>query len=129
MIKWLVRWLGGELRPVPFASDEQTLEGIIAGRPDGGDVVILKVSPICPVSSSIERKFDRWYTALPEDNDLTAVKVDVVAARDLSQRLAERYGIRHESPQAIWLDGDLNVKWHGSHFEISAAQLNACFDS
>jgi bacillithiol system protein YtxJ len=43
----------------------------------------------------------------------------VQSARELSRRVAEQTGIRHESPQAIILRNGQAV-WSASHFDITA---------
>jgi len=50
--------------------------------------------------------------------------VDVLDQRPLSQALAARLGIRHESPQAIVLQSGTPV-WHDSHFAVTADALAA----
>jgi bacillithiol system protein YtxJ len=45
--------------------------------------------------------------------------VVVQSARELSRRVAEQTGVRHESPQAIILRNGQAV-WTASHFDITA---------
>ncbi|HET8864905.1 MAG TPA: bacillithiol system redox-active protein YtxJ [Gracilimonas sp.] len=48
--------------------------------------------------------------------------VDVIKQRELSYFIAERFGIKHESPQVFILrNGD--VLWNGSHHEVNAESL------
>ncbi len=49
--------------------------------------------------------------------------VDVLAQRPLSQAIAARLGIRHESPQAIVLRQGKAV-WDASHFAITAKEVS-----
>lgn len=88
-------------------------------------IIIFKFSPICPISRRIEREFDAWYEQLPADTVPLCIKVDVIAARPLSQHLARIFEIRHESPQAIWLNPNLNVFWSASHHAIRPVDLTA----
>lgn len=87
-------------------------------------VLVFKFSPRCPISRRVERAFDAWYAQLPEETDLLCVKVDVVNAKPLSQHLAQALNIRHESPQAIWLNHDQRVVWHDSHNAITSDALD-----
>lgn len=48
--------------------------------------------------------------------------VDVVGARDVSQAAAQRWNVRHESPQVLILQDD-RVVWHGSHREVEAEAI------
>jgi bacillithiol system protein YtxJ len=45
--------------------------------------------------------------------------VPVQNARDVSNAIAERFGLRHESPQLILVE-DGAVRWQTSHFGITA---------
>ncbi len=86
-------------------------------------IVILKFSPRCPISRSVEREFDAWSRDLADDAGVVCVKVDVVNARPLSQHLAQELNVRHESPQAIWLTPEQNVQWHASHYSVTQQAL------
>ncbi|SMO53679.1 bacillithiol system redox-active protein YtxJ [Gracilimonas mengyeensis] len=45
--------------------------------------------------------------------------VDVIAERSISNLVAEKLGIRHESPQLFIIkNGD--VQWHGSHHQVNS---------
>jgi bacillithiol system protein YtxJ len=48
--------------------------------------------------------------------------VDVKGQRPLSQEIAARLGITHESPQAILLRAGAPV-WHDSHFGVTAEAI------
>lgn len=87
-------------------------------------VIIFKFSPRCPISRSAERTFDAWYADLPEDNNMSCVKVDVVNSRPLSQHLAQEFQISHESPQLLWISSDCRVRWHASHYSITSDALD-----
>lgn len=87
------------------------------------EIIIFKFSPTCPVSYSVEREFDQWLEK-QTDAGFRCVKVDVIRARPLSQHLAQEFGIRHESPQVLWLDAQGNLKWSGSHHQITAQALD-----
>jgi len=78
-------------------------------------LLLFKHSPRCGVS--------RW--ALEEVEQLECAGgvapiaiVDVVADRTLAQALAERTGVRHQSPQLLYLERGV-VRWHLSHGEIT----------
>lgn len=45
--------------------------------------------------------------------------VDVIAQRELSRYIADKFGIRHESPQLfVFKNGE--IVWHGSHNQIQS---------
>ncbi len=89
------------------------------------ELLIFKFSPACPISSRVEIGLDTWLSGLPEDYNLKCVKVDVIEAKEVSLKIAADLNIKHESPQAIWLTGDLKVKWFGSHYDINKHTLKA----
>lgn len=53
---------------------------------------------------------------------VTYAMVTVQTHRQLSNAIAERLGLRHETPQAI-LVRDGRVVWSASHFRVNAAEL------
>lgn len=84
-----------------------------------GSGVIFKHSSRCPVSSDAYDEVAAFGLAHP---DVTVCLLDVIASRPLSQYLAGATGIVHQSPQAIVVE-DGTVRWHGSHYAISALAL------
>jgi bacillithiol system protein YtxJ len=50
--------------------------------------------------------------------------VTVQTHRSVSDAIAQRLGIRHETPQAILLR-DGKAVWNASHFRITSSQLNS----
>jgi len=50
----------------------------------------------------------------------------VVADRPVARGIAERCGVRHESPQAILFEAGRPV-WHASHDAITLGALHAAF--
>ena len=87
-------------------------------------LVVLKFSPRCPLSRSVEHHFDNWYQDLDEEIPLRCAKVNVVSARELSHHIAHDVNIAHESPQAIWLTSDQEIQWYASHYSVSTTELD-----
>jgi bacillithiol system protein YtxJ len=77
-------------------------------------VVLLKHSATCSISTDV-------YQAVAAFAGDIAVVV-VQTARPLSNEIAARTGVRHESPQAIVLRRGRAV-WHKSHYDITADGL------
>jgi bacillithiol system protein YtxJ len=48
----------------------------------------------------------------------------VIEDREISDNVEERFGIRHESPQAILIDNEKAV-WHASHWKVTESTLGA----
>ena len=56
-------------------------------------------------------------------HDVHYAMVTVQRHRDVSQEVARRLGIRHETPQAL-LVRDGRVVWNASHFRLTAASVD-----
>ena len=81
--------------------------------------VLYKYSPICSVSTWIGREVDRFATDHP---DTPVYAIDVIGQRELSNWIAEKFGVRHESPQAFVVR-DGQAIWNASHSGITADAL------
>jgi bacillithiol system protein YtxJ len=91
---------------------------------DSGErpVLFFKHSLTCPISGAAFREYERFLEEQPEGGDTVFTLVEVQNAREVSNAIAERTGVRHESPQALLLrDGE--VTWHASHWSIKANEL------
>lgn len=86
-----------------------------------GPVVIFKHSPTCGTSA---QAYDELSDYLEGDDALDIHLVDVLRSRSLSQALATRAQVRHESPQLLVLQGGA-VRWHGLHWRVTADAVRA----
>jgi len=75
--------------------------------------LIFKHSTRCSISSVIKSRLNKG--SLPEHIDF--YYLDLIAYRDLSNAIAERYGIRHESPQVLLIKNGKCV-YHESHSAV-----------
>ena len=82
---------------------------------NGNEVLIFKFSPICGISSSVERELDKFLSKNPS---IPILKIDVIFKRDISNKIADLFSIRHESPQLIELNKKHEVEKYASHYEI-----------
>lgn len=109
---------GPLLRPLESVEDVESVLGA------GTTTVIFKHSPLCGTSSRALRQV----TAFAGDNrDIPVHLVDVVNDRPISRYIAERLGIRHQSPQVIVIR-DGRPAWNGSHFRVSVRALQREID-
>lgn len=83
--------------------------------------LLFKHSTRCPVSAAAHREVAEFRRRHPS---AAVYVVHVVEQRDLSKAVAERTGVRHESPQAIVLE-DGSVTWSDSHEGVTADALEA----
>jgi bacillithiol system protein YtxJ len=90
----------------------------IAAR--GGRTVIYKHSPTCSLCGWSNYKLGQ----LAEQDGLELLLVDVWTQRELSQDIAEHFGVRHESPQILIID-DGEVTWHASHRGVAPERVRA----
>ncbi|TDM03667.1 bacillithiol system redox-active protein YtxJ [Macrococcus carouselicus] len=83
-------------------------------------VFIMKHSLTCPISLNA---YDQYNNFLYE-RDMDGYYLTVQESRELSNYIAEKTGIRHESPQVFYFV-DQKVAWHGSHSQITVSSLSA----
>lgn len=84
-------------------------------------VLLFKHSLICPISTAAWLRFENYARLHP--SDARYLLVEIQNARPLSNEIAARTGVRHESPQALLLRGG-TVVWHASHGGITEAALD-----
>ncbi|MFV8224598.1 bacillithiol system redox-active protein YtxJ [Christiangramia aquimixticola] len=84
-------------------------------------VAILKHSTRCGISRMVLRTFESEYD-LDENEPVALFFLDLISYRDISNEIAQRYKVRHESPQLIVLK-NREVVHHSSHQGISAEKL------
>jgi len=95
-------------------TDAGALDELVA-RSHDAPVVLFKHSTTCPISARAHGQMSKLAADMPDQISLVVVQ----SARELSRRVAEQTGVRHESPQAIILRNGQAV-WTASHFDITA---------
>ena len=88
-------------------------------------ILIFKHSTRCAVSDAA---LDEFHTFLKDSDQIDCGLVLVIENRDVSNAIAETLRIRHESPQAIVVDGGQPV-WKASHWSITADALRGALKS
>lgn len=83
--------------------------------------LVFKHSTRCPVSTAARREVAELRRRHP---DAPVYVVHVVEQRPISNALAARTGIRHESPQAILLVHG-RASWSGSHEQVTVEALES----
>ena len=83
-------------------------------------VLLFKHSIRCSISAMSLARFERSYE---EEASFKPYFLDLSSHRDVSNAIAERYGVRHESPQAIPIK-DGKAVFNSSHMGISYSELN-----
>ncbi|KZZ85699.1 MULTISPECIES: bacillithiol system redox-active protein YtxJ [Bacillaceae] len=87
--------------------------------------LFVKHSLTCPISKEAFRQFSQFDSS---QNDLKSFYLHVQESRELSAYIAEKLGIKHESPQAILIDHGSAV-WNASHWNITADSLKKAASS
>lgn len=91
-------------------NDAQTLDQLLA-RSHEAPVILFKHSSTCPISSAAYKQMSQV------EADVSIVVVQ--RARDVSNEIEARTGVRHESPQTMILRNG-QVVWSASHFNITS---------
>ncbi|CAG9622118.1 bacillithiol system redox-active protein YtxJ [Sutcliffiella rhizosphaerae] len=81
--------------------------------------LIFKNSTTCPISLAAFEEYEKFV----EDQDtVPCYYLNVQDARPLSNHIAEKYEIKHESPQALLFKNG-EVVWNASHWKITYSSL------
>jgi len=82
-------------------------------------VVIFKHSTRCSVSRMALKQFENEFDL---STKVTPYFLDLLEHRDISNEIATRFGVTHQSPQIILIK-DGKAIYHTSHSDIAAADL------
>ncbi|MFC4321111.1 bacillithiol system redox-active protein YtxJ [Litchfieldia salsa] len=82
-------------------------------------VLLIKHSLTCPVSLAA---FDEYEAFMKENPEVKSYYLYVQEARPLSNYIADEYGVKHESPQALVFENN-SVSWNASHWKITKTSL------
>ena len=81
-------------------------------------VIIFKHSTRCPVSRMALKSFENEYSI--EEGSAKPYFLDLIAHRDVSNEIASRFNVTHQSPQVIVIKEGQDV-YNTSHDDINAA--------
>lgn len=97
------------------------LEELLAGSAER-PLWLFKHSLTCGISAAAWQEFRAWAEARPAGGATYAV-VEIQRARPVSAAVAERTGVRHESPQVLRIEGG-EATWSASHWAITRRALD-----
>ncbi|PYZ99113.1 bacillithiol system redox-active protein YtxJ [Alteribacter lacisalsi] len=86
--------------------------------------LFLKNSTTCPIST---QAFNDTEAFAGENTDVPVYYLNVQESRSLSSEVAERFNIKHESPQVLLVE-EGKVKWHNSHWNVTKDNLSAAWE-
>lgn len=93
-----------------------------ASRQNEKGVIIFKHSTRCAISTMAWSRLQRnWKLA---QNELPVYLLDLIQHRDVSNAVAERFNVAHESPQLLLIKNG-EVVYHASHYSINTAEVEA----
>lgn len=110
-----------EIKKVPWTqlTDEETLD-TIAEESHEVTVAILKHSTSCGISRMVLRQFEQEYNI--EEGRIKLYFLDLLNYRSVSNKIASKFNVPHESPQLIIIKNG-KVVYDASHSEVSATSL------
>ncbi|WP_317898857.1 bacillithiol system redox-active protein YtxJ [Aurantibacillus circumpalustris] len=84
-------------------------------------VLILKHSTTCSISRASLGRIERTWS---DENTMaiTPYYLDLLAYRNISNKIAQRYGVTHESPQILLIKNGKSV-YSESHMAINVAEI------
>jgi bacillithiol system protein YtxJ len=94
---------------------------VIAAESAHTPVLIYKHSTRCNISRAALDRLERNYKA-EEAKGLKAYFLDLIAHRDVSQAVAQKFNVYHESPQVLLIKNG-RATYTASHFEIDYRTL------
>ena len=111
-------------RPQPLSTADELDSALDASKQR--PVFVFKHSLICPVSTRADMEFGEFVRGRT-DGAAEFHRIEIQNARPVSDEVATRTGVRHESPQVLlFVDGE--VVWHASHGGITTATLGVALD-
>lgn len=93
---------------------------VIVAKSKENPCVIYKHSTTCPVNHAAKSRLESGWDIIPPQVEL--YYLDLLTYRDVSNAVAEKFGIKHQSPQVLLIiDGQ--CVYDESHFEITPQLL------
>ena len=104
---------------IPLTSTGQLDEIVILSNEK--NVVIFKHSTRCNISRMALKRFESEYDI---DDNVAVYILDLLEHRDISNEIASRFGVFHQSPQLVLIKNEKSV-YDVSHSDIDAGELKA----
>lgn len=88
---------------------------------DTRPLLLLKHSTACPISAEALREYEAYLTNERKE-DVNYLLVKVIESREVSNKIADDLGIKHESPQIIFVK-DRKAVWNASHWDVTQTAI------
>ena len=102
-----------------------SLDALDAALASSRPILIFKHSPTCGISAQAHEEVAALLAGPPLA--AAAYCVHVREGRAVSDAIATRLNIRHQSPQIILVEGGV-VRWHASHFRLTAGAIRTAVE-
>ncbi|HXT64300.1 MAG TPA: bacillithiol system redox-active protein YtxJ [Pyrinomonadaceae bacterium] len=99
--------------------DVESLERFISEAGEN-PAIVFKHSNTCGISARVYREMSQV--------DRPVGIIIVQQAREVSDEIARRFGVQHETPQALLVRGD-RVLWSASHYGVKAQAIEEALNS
>lgn len=86
-------------------------------------LLILKNSTTCPISHKAFEEFSKF----SDEVSFPIYYLNVQEARSVSNEIADKFSLKHESPQVILFENG-KMTWHASHWSITYKALKEALD-
>lgn len=108
---------------IPLTEESQLLEiQELSNKPRNHGVLLFKHSYRCGISGFVLNQLKQDWNF--NENDFDIYMIDVLKNRNISNRIADIYGVRHESPQILLIKHGTCVG-NASHNEVSINTVNS----
>lgn len=103
---------------IPLESKNQ-LDAIVL-RSQEKPCLIFKHSTTCPISIMAKSRLEKPRITTPKEPEI--YYLDLLKHRDISNEIAEKFGVHHESPQVLLIEKGECI-YDASHLDISIAEV------
>ncbi|MBF4472291.1 MULTISPECIES: bacillithiol system redox-active protein YtxJ [Flavobacterium] len=96
----------------------------ITALSDQAPAIIFKHSTRCSISRFALKQFEKEFDVETLDSNVSAYFLDLLEYRDISNEVASRFNVFHQSPQLLLIKNGKSV-YDASHSDINAEELNS----
>jgi bacillithiol system protein YtxJ len=91
-------------------------------------ILILKHSATCGISAAALEEVEEVAELTALDPPIEAFVVSVQFGAEVSAAIANRFRLRHESPQALIVHKGI-LTWHASHFHVTRDEIASALEA
>jgi bacillithiol system protein YtxJ len=99
-----------------------SLEQLTAIKKDTTTSMIFKHSTRCSISSASLDRLERRWDSYDPAHSIHVYYLDLLNYRDISAAIVDAFGIEHQSPQALVIQGGI-CTYDASHMDIDVSEM------